>query len=108
MAEEYGIDNTVEVLESMGDSSVLMYAGVKAASALPDTASTAEKAQAFAQAVAAKVMLNGKYIENYKKAMNDIGIVPKELKDLSFGEIVTMAQAAGNVMIRCANEVKQS
>lgn len=106
MPEEYGIKESVEVLEAMGDSSVLCFEGVKAVKALADGASVAEKAQAFAQAIAAKVMTHPKYMDDFKKAFDQIELVPKEIRDLSFGEVIELATASGRIMLRCTNEVK--
>ena len=107
MAEELGIKDTKEVITSMGDSSVLLYYGVKAWKELPAGATTAEKAEALGKAIAAKVMLDPSFIENYKDAFDGAGNVLNEARDLSLSEIAQIIQHMANVAVSCASRVKE-
>lgn len=102
MADEYGIKETVDLFRAAGDVAVVVYKA-QAAARGPDGKIDAQK---LGTALAAAVMSNPQVIEDVKAAAEGIGDVPKEIKDLSLGEIFTLLGEAGKIAAACSEQIK--
>jgi hypothetical protein len=103
---KYGIKDSAEIIKAMAESSVILYAGVKAMKKLPDTATASEKAVALGQAVAAQVMLDPNAVQIFKDAFDGAGNAIKECQDLGLLEGTQLALVAGQAMVSAATRVQ--
>lgn len=101
MVGAYGTKETKELFAAMGDVSVLVFRAQKQARG----ADGKLDAQKLAQAIVAQLMTTPAVIEDLKAAADNISDVPKELKDLSLGEIFDLMSTAGGIAARCAAEI---
>lgn len=99
MSGQFGIKETVDVLKASGDVSVISLRAVKKA-----TAGGKFDPAVFGAAMATELMTNPQAIEDLKAAAENIGDVPKELKDLQMGEIFELVTAAGAIAAKCSAE----
>lgn len=103
MPEVYGTKELEEVLTASGDLAVLFYRAQKEARK-PDGSIDFQK---LGQCIVAEAMKNPEIIEDVKLAVEGIGQVPKEIKDLDLAEALKVVAFAGAVAAKCAAEIKE-
>jgi hypothetical protein len=101
MPEAYGIKETSEILKAAGDLAVVVYQAKKQAT--DDTGKL--DASKLGASIAASIMANPAILDDLKAAADNISDVPKELKDLSLGEIMQLVSVSGSVAAKCATQI---
>lgn len=96
MAGAFGTKETKEALTAMRAAAVLIYKAQKGAK---DAAEVAQRLPALALA-------NPGVIEAVKAGFENVGEIPNEIKDLSFGEVAELAAHAAKEVAGAAAEVE--
>ena len=95
MAGEYGIKETLDVFRASQRLAVIVY---KARDGGGDAAQIANR-------MAMAIMANPQAIADLKAAFDGIATVPKEVSDLSFGEVMELVAECGKLAADATKEI---